>query len=58
MDPNNETDSIYQSFISEQNAEPPQLLHRAIASVQQCFSAYRYVRHNGDSLRTFIWAEL
>lgn len=54
MSTTQETDAIYQVYISDQNAEPPQLLHRAIASVQQCFSAYRYVRHNGDSLRTFI----
>ena len=54
MSTTRETDAIYQVYISDQNAEPPQLLHRAIASVQQCFSAYRYVRHNGDSLRAFI----
>lgn len=47
-------ESIVQIFISDQNADPPELLSSAIASVQQCFSAYRYTRHNGESLRAFI----
>lgn len=49
-----EAESIVQIFISDQNADPPELLRGAIASVQQCFSAYRYTRHNGESLRAFI----
>ena len=32
--------SVFQIFISETNAEPPELLAPAIASVQQCFGAY------------------
>lgn len=47
-------ESIVQIFISDQNSDPPEMLHGAIASVQQCFSNYRYVRHNGESLRAFI----
>ena len=46
--------SVFQIFISETNAEPPELLAPAIASVQQCFGAYNYVRHSGESLRAFI----
>lgn len=46
--------SVFQIFISETNAEPPELLAPAIASVQQCLGAYTYVRHNGESLRAFI----
>ena len=46
--------TVFQIFISDTNAEPPEGLAPAIASVQQCFGAYRYVRHNGESLRTFI----
>ena len=49
-----EAESIVQIFISDQNADPPELLRGAITSVQQCFSAYRYTRHNGESLRAFI----
>lgn len=49
-----ESDPIVQIFISDQNADPPELLNGAIASVQQCFSTYRYTRHNGESLRAFI----
>lgn len=46
--------SIFQIFISDHHAEPPELLRAAIASVQQCFGAYAYVRHNGESLRAFL----
>jgi len=46
--------SVFQIFISDTNADPPELLAPAMASVQQCFGAYRYVRHNGESLRAFI----
>ena len=46
--------SVFQIFISGTNAEPPELLAPAMASVQQCFGAYSYVRHNGESLRAFI----
>lgn len=49
-----EAESIVQIFISDQNTDPPELLRGAIDSVQQCFSAYRYMRHNGESLRAFI----
>ena len=49
-----EAESIVQIFISDQNADPPELLRGAIASVQQSFSSYRYMRHNGESLRAFI----
>lgn len=47
-------DSIFQIFISDQNAEPPELLQSAIDSVQQCFAGYNYTRHSGDSLRAFL----
>ena len=48
------SESIVQIFISDHNADPPELLSGAITSVQQCFSAYHYTRHNGESLRAFI----
>ncbi|NMP05480.1 MULTISPECIES: glycosyltransferase family 32 protein [Prochlorococcus] len=46
--------SIFQIFISDENSEPPELLQPAIASVKQCFGAYRYIRHDGESLRAFL----
>ena len=46
--------SIFQIFISEHNGEPPELLSGAISSVQQCFGAYQYTRHTGESLRAFL----
>lgn len=49
-----EADSIFQIFISDNNADPPDLLTGAVSSVQQSFSSYRYVRYNGESLRAFI----
>lgn len=54
MESSTPADSIYQIFISDQNGDPPDMLHAAIASVQQCFSPYRYIQHNGKSLRAFI----
>lgn len=47
-------ESIAQIFISDDHAEPPEVLSRAIASVQQCFADYRYIRYNGESLRAFL----
>ena len=47
-------DPIVQIFISDHGGEPPELLRPAIHSVQQCFSAYRYTRYSGESLRSFI----
>lgn len=47
-------DNIFQIFISDQNAEPPDILLPAIKSVQQCFGMYDYVRHDGESLRAFL----
>ena len=47
-------DSIVQIFISDQKADPPQILRDAINSVRQCFSSYNYTLYNGESLRCFI----
>ena len=48
------TESIFQIFISDDDQEPPEFLHSAIASVQQCFSEYHYTRYCGASLRAFL----
>ncbi len=48
------TEAIFQIFISDDDQEPPEFLHSAIASVQQCFSEYHYTRYCGASLRAFL----
>lgn len=45
---------IFQIFIADGDGEPPELLAPAMASVQQCFGAYRYTRYGGESLRAFL----
>lgn len=45
---------VFQIFITDTNAEPPELLSGPIKSVQQSFGGYEYIRHSGESLRAFI----
>jgi len=54
MDDIKPTESVFQIFISDDNREPPALLHGSIASVEQSFSAYKYIRFNGEKLREFL----
>ena len=47
-------ESIVQIFISDDDGDPPEILHGPIASVQQSFSQYQYTCYNGQRLREFI----